>query len=103
MNLTPTFRKFHLERHEDISGTSGTGRVCEGIVFSDGVTVLHWLSACASTNIYANWESVIQVHGHGGATEIVFDDPAPEHLSFEEIKPQEKKPRKQRAKKVPTK
>lgn len=79
MNITPTFRKFHLQRHEDASGVSGVGRVAEGIVFSDGMTVLRWLSACGSTNIYNNWESVLQVHGHGGNTEIVFDDPAPEN------------------------
>lgn len=78
MNITPTFRKFHLQRHEDSSGVSGVGRVAEGIVFSDGMTVVRWLSACGSTNIYNNWEAVMQVHGHGGNTEIVFDDPAPE-------------------------
>lgn len=77
MNITPTFRKFHLQRHEDSSGVSGVGRVAEGIVFSDGMAVVRWLSACGSTNIYNNWEAVMQVHGHGGNTEIVFDDPAP--------------------------
>jgi hypothetical protein len=90
MNITPTFRKFHLQRHEDASGVSGLGRVAEGIVFSDGKAVLHWLSACSSTNIYDNWEAVLQVHGHGGSTEIVFDDPAPGEATIEE-KPRRKK------------
>ena len=78
MNITPTFRKFHLQRHSDASGVSGLGRVAEGIVFSDGKAVLHWLSACSSTNIYDNWEAIKQIHGHGGDTEIVFDDPEPD-------------------------
>lgn len=79
MNITPTFRKFHLQRHEDTSGVSGLGRIAEGIVFSDGTTVVRWLSACGSTNVYANSEGVKQVHGHGGNTELVWDypDPAP--------------------------
>lgn len=77
MNITPTFRKFHLQRHEDTSGVSGLGRIAEGIVFSDGTTVVRWLSACGSTNVYANSEGVKQVHGHGGNTELVWDDPDP--------------------------
>lgn len=77
MNLTPTFRRFHLQRLADISGVSGLGRIAEGCIFSDGTAVVRWLSACASTNIYPNWDAVMQVHGHGGATRIVFDDPDP--------------------------
>lgn len=77
MRLTPRERRFHLERAEDVTGTSGTGRVAEGVVFSDGITVLHWLSACQSTNIYGSVEAVLQVHGHAGATRLIWDDPDP--------------------------
>lgn len=77
MNLTPTFRRFHLQREEDISGVSGIGRIAEGCIFSDGTAVVRWLSACPSLNFYNNWDSVLQVHGHGGSTKIVFDDPDP--------------------------
>jgi hypothetical protein len=76
MKLTPNHRRFHLERDVDISGVSGTGdRIAEGCVFTNGVVVLEWLSPCASTNRYASIDTMLQVHGHGGATRIVWDDP----------------------------
>jgi len=66
-------RLFFLVRHKDISGVSGTGVVAEGVVFSDGVTVLRWLgSAHPSTNIYEDIEDLQRVHGHDGLTEVRF-------------------------------
>jgi hypothetical protein len=65
-------RMFDLMRDRDFSGKSGTGRVAEGFVFEDGTVVMRWLSNRASTNIYASVEDVIEVHGHGGATQVVF-------------------------------
>ena len=62
---------FHLEREEDDSGISGTGRVAEGIEYSDGTVVVHWLSHTPSTNIYGNMKQVISIHGHEGKTNIV--------------------------------
>ncbi len=38
-------KKFWLKRIEDVSQVSGTGIVAEGIIFSDGVAVLRWLTA----------------------------------------------------------
>ncbi len=78
MNLKPTYRRFYLQREEDVSGVSGTGRIAEGIVFSDGVAVVRWLSALGSTVIYDNVESVKGIHGHDGRTKIIFDDKEPE-------------------------
>lgn len=65
-------RAFDLVRDRDFSGKSGTGRVAEGFEFEDGVVALRWRSNRASTNIYASIEDVIEVHGHGGATQVVF-------------------------------
>ena len=65
-------RTFDLFRSKDISGVSGTGKVAEGVVFHDGVTVVRWLSGHPSTNIYANVEDVLRIHGHEGATRIEF-------------------------------
>lgn len=74
MKITPNPRRFHLERVEDVTGISGTGRVAEGFVASDGKVALRWLSACGSWVLYDNADALLQVHGHHGATKIVWDD-----------------------------
>jgi hypothetical protein len=74
MNLKPTYRKFYLQRNEDVSGISGKGRIAEGIVFSDGEVVLHWLTVTKSTTVFDNLEALQAVHGHDGRTKIIFDD-----------------------------
>ncbi len=37
-------RRFLMERERDVSGVSGTGVVLEGVQFSTGVVVIHWLT-----------------------------------------------------------
>jgi len=71
---------FTLHRHSDPSGVSGTGVVAEGWESSDGKTVvIKWLSATPSVCIYEDVRHVRALHGHGGATEIVWDtEHAPE-------------------------
>jgi len=64
---------FHLLRLEDESGVSGTGWVAEGAVFSNGWVALTWLGETPSLNFYPSIEAVEAIHGHGGATRIVFD------------------------------
>jgi hypothetical protein len=72
--------RFHLQRVEDESGVSGTGRVAEGVMFSDGACAMRWLTAHRSTAVYASISDLIHIHGHGGKTQIVFDDcPGCEH------------------------
>lgn len=68
-------RRFHFERKEDISGVSGIGIVAEGVQFSDGRVALHWESKHPSINIYASIEDLKEIHGHNGATQIIWDDP----------------------------
>jgi len=70
-------RRFHLVRVEDVSGVSGTGRVCEGLQFSDGTCVLRWLTEFRSTAVYASVEDVHRIHGHNGATRLEWVDAAP--------------------------
>lgn len=68
-------RRFHFDRLEDASGVSGCGRVAEGCLFTDtGEAVVHWLGKHGSINLYHSIDDVIQVHGHEGRTQIVFDD-----------------------------
>ena len=70
----PTARLLHLERDEDVSGVSGTGRVAYGAMFPDGTIVLHWDTKVASTVIYNNVADLAAIVSHGGRTRIVFDD-----------------------------
>lgn len=65
-------RTFHLQRDEDVSGVSGTGIVAEGVEFSDGSVVIRWAGEHRSTVVWPGIESVEAIHGHGGATRIVW-------------------------------
>lgn len=69
-----TMRRFELHRIEDKSGVSGTGVVAEGLEFSDGHACLRWKTQFRSTAIYDSMKDVEAVHGHGGATKIVWVD-----------------------------
>lgn len=69
-------RTFVLRRTEDVSGVSGTGIVAEGVEFTDGSAVVHWIVGdYHSTVVWPSLEAVIAVHGHGGATKVEFSDP----------------------------
>lgn len=67
---------FHLQRDEDITGVSGTGKVAEGVVFSDGTVVLRWTAGeHHSTVQWGSLHDVEVIHGHDGRTRIVMHDP----------------------------
>jgi hypothetical protein len=67
-------RKFHLQRIEDESGVSGTGRVAEGVVFSNGWVAMTWLTRHTSAAVYTSLHEVEKIHGHSGKTKIVMDE-----------------------------
>lgn len=68
-------KTFFLLRKQDLTGISGTGVVAEGVQFSDGSAALRWLVGDhQSTVVYASIEAVEYVHGHGGATQIIWRD-----------------------------
>ena len=67
-------RRFILSRSEDLSGISGTGDVAEGVVFTDGTTVLRWTVELTSTAIYDSISDVILIHGHDGKTTVRWVD-----------------------------
>ena len=69
-----TMRRFILTRTEDVSGTSGIGVVAEGIEFSNGQVVLHWVTQLESVAVYASLKVLEQVHGHGGKTIVKWLD-----------------------------
>ena len=63
-------RRFVLDRAEDVTGTSGTGVVAEGVVFSDGTVVIHWCVKLRSTAIYDSMDDLVAIHGHNGSTTV---------------------------------
>lgn len=67
-------RRFYLVRDTDVSGVSGTGVVAEGIEFSDGTCVIRWQGERRSTVVWPSIEDVKAIHGHGGATRIMWAD-----------------------------
>lgn len=68
-------RTFHLQRDEDISGVSGTGRVAEGCQFSDGQVCIRWIvGEHVSTVVWPDIAGVEAIHGHNGATRIVWHE-----------------------------
>ncbi|WP_205860617.1 hypothetical protein [Phycicoccus sp. HDW14] len=72
--MTGTSRRFELQRDRDVSGVSGTGVVAEGVEFSDGVAVVRWLGEHRSTVVWPSIDSVRKIHGHNGATRVVYLD-----------------------------
>ncbi|MFF9568476.1 hypothetical protein [Streptomyces sp. NPDC014685] len=69
-------RRFVLRRHTDVSGISGTGDVADGVLWPDGTASVRWRGEHPSA---VHWDrgraSVELIHGHQGATEIVWLDP----------------------------
>lgn len=65
-------RLFELHREVDASGVSGTGRVAEGVEYSNGMCSLTWLTPFRCVNIYESMKTLEAVHGHGGATKVVW-------------------------------
>lgn len=69
-------KRGYLERHVDVSGVSGTGKVAELCVASDGRVAVFWPEPNDSVAVWSSLEKVREVHGHQGNTEIVIlDDP----------------------------
>ncbi|MGH6691348.1 MAG: hypothetical protein ACREF4_11810 [Gammaproteobacteria bacterium] len=74
-------RLFSLIREEDVTGISGTGKVAEGVEFSDGTVVMRWLKAGTArpdvvkptTVVHDGIASVEALHGHDGRTRVVWD------------------------------
>ncbi len=66
-------KQFYLDRIEDESGVSSTGRVAEGVVFGNGKVALGWLTQYNSVAVYSCIEHVEHIHGHSGKTRIVWE------------------------------
>lgn len=68
-------KQFEIIRHHDVSGISGTGRVAEGVEFTDGTVVVRWLKTEGvepTTVVHPGIDNVIALHGHNGSSEVVW-------------------------------
>lgn len=68
--------RFYLYRQTDVTGVSGTGVVGEGVRFEDGTCAMRW---CVSdkprtTVLYETIVDVMKIHGHDGATAVMWLD-----------------------------
>ena len=74
-------RTFEVHREADQSGVSGIGVVLEGVTFSTGLTIVHWLTPLpkGSINIFDTFEQFMAIHIAPHPTNrarIVFSDGA---------------------------
>lgn len=67
-------RRFFLKRDVDESGISGLGRVADGCQFDSGWCSLTWKSELLAMSWYPSVEAIIKIHGHHGATHVVWVD-----------------------------
>ncbi|MEU0675445.1 hypothetical protein ABZ330_21640 [Streptomyces sp. NPDC006172] len=77
--------RFVLRRRKDISGISGLGDVADGVLWPDGTASVRWRGEHPSTVFWDRGRvSVEFIHGHQGATEVVFVDEPGEQLLAED-------------------
>ena len=57
-------RRFVMHRQFDVSGVSGTGTVLEGVAFSTGVVVIHWLTPPprGSISVFDSLDQFLSIH-----------------------------------------
>ena len=72
-------RRFTMGREFDVSGVSGTGIVLEGVQFSTGVVVIHWLTPPprGSISVFDSLEQFLSIHvvpHPDNRAALVFDD-----------------------------
>jgi hypothetical protein len=72
-------RRFVMHREHDVSGVSGTGLVLEGVLFSTGVVVVHWLTPPprGSISVFDSLDQFLGIHVRPHPTNhavLVFED-----------------------------
>lgn len=57
-------RRFVMHRQQDASGVSGTGLVLEGVLFSTGIVVVHWLTPPprGSISVFDSLDQFLSIH-----------------------------------------
>lgn len=69
-------RRFYIERSEDPTGMSGTGRVADGIEFDNGQVAMTWKKEFPSVTVFQSISVVEKLHSHNARdpTHIVWVD-----------------------------
>ena len=72
-------RRFVMDREHDASGVSGTGIVLEGVLFSTGIVVVHWLTPPprGSISVFDSLDQFLAIHVRphpDNHTVLVFED-----------------------------
>lgn len=72
-------RRFSMRRETDVSGVSGIGTVLEGVLFSTGVVVVHWLTPPprGSIAVFDSLDQFLAIHMFPhpeNQTALVFED-----------------------------
>lgn len=75
MSLSLKIRTFYLNRITDISGLSGTGIIAVGSVYPNGEAHMLWTSFKSSFELHKSIDALMDIHGHQGATVLVWGDP----------------------------
>ncbi len=78
-------RRFALQRDTDISGISGPGTVVWGVQFPDGVCAYRWNTPTATTSIADSIADVEEIHGHNGATRVVWLDAECDRFEWDDL------------------
>lgn len=75
-------RRFVLVRDVDVTGISGEGVIVWGVVFPDGRAAYRWNTPTATSTVADSMADVMAVHGHNGATRLVWLDGEEEGLAW---------------------
>ena len=72
-------RRFVMHRAFDASGVSGTGVVLEGVLFSTGIVVIHWLTPPprGSISVFDSLDQFLDIHVRphpDNQTVLIFED-----------------------------
>lgn len=73
--LSLKIKTFYLLRHSDVNGLSGTGVVAIGSLYPNGEAHMLWVSFKSSFEMHKSIDALIDIHGHQGATELIWGDP----------------------------
>jgi len=70
----PKCKRFWLLRVRDCSGVSGEGVVAQGVIWETGKCTMSWLTNTNSIAVYDGIGTLMAIHGHKGATKVIYED-----------------------------
>jgi len=83
-------KRFYLQRNEDTSGISGTGKVAEGCEFDNKWCALVWMSDRQALSYYPDINTLELIHGHSGMTTVVWIDDESSNVVLQQYKIKDK-------------